>query len=388
MTFVPTLSLVSRALSPVYADLIPSPKRACFNIADIIRSRGIDVRVVAETVARDKIGTDTRNIVEGGDDMVTHPVMLEDVQEAAQEERAAEGTYETLRSLGCRIIRVESAVTALTKRIAELERDNRRLRGTASVDGQRRVKRITHPAMPKDIPEPAQEGAVEVTYGTLGDFVQRFHDHREAIPVHRVHVIKGVQRVQGHRIVRVVSALTDLTKRVAELERDYKRLRGTASVESQKVGRLQRGMSHMQREMRQMKMPNTRSGASMTHEEVKELVAHRVVEEIEARKVARNHETLNENEDEQEGENGGNENEDEQEGENGGNENGGNRGNGNGENEGNKNEGNRGNENEGNGENGNHGMNYGGFMPMARECTFQDFLKCKTHTFSGSEGIV
>nr|GEZ47857.1 hypothetical protein [Tanacetum cinerariifolium] len=95
------------------------------------RSRGIDVRVVAETIARDKIGTDTRNIVEGGDDMVTHPVMLEDVQEAAQEERAAEGTYKTLRSLGCRIIGVESAVTALTKRIAELERDNRRLRGTA-----------------------------------------------------------------------------------------------------------------------------------------------------------------------------------------------------------------------------------------------------------------
>nr|GFB97311.1 putative reverse transcriptase domain-containing protein [Tanacetum cinerariifolium] len=33
-------------------------------------------------------------------------------------------------------------------------------------------------------------------------------------------------------------------------------------------------------------------------------------------------------------------------------------------------------------------MNYGGFMPMARECTFQDFLKCKPHAFSGTEGIV
>ncbi|GJW56288.1 putative reverse transcriptase domain-containing protein [Tanacetum coccineum] len=36
----------------------------------------------------------------------------------------------------------------------------------------------------------------------------------------------------------------------------------------------------------------------------------------------------------------------------------------------------------------NHGMNYGGFMPMARECTFQDFLKCKPHNFSGTEGVV
>nr|GFD53811.1 hypothetical protein [Tanacetum cinerariifolium] len=47
---------------------------------------------------------------------------------------------------------------------------------------------------------------------------------------------------------------------------------------------------------------------SMTHEEVEELVARRVAEEIEARKVTRNLEALNEIEEEQEGENGGNEN--------------------------------------------------------------------------------
>nr|GFB16118.1 hypothetical protein [Tanacetum cinerariifolium] len=64
----------------------------------------------------------------------------------------------------------------------------------------------------------------------------------------------------------------------------------------------------------------------MTHEEVEELVSRRVAEEMEAREVARNLETLNENEEEQEGENGRNEN----------------GGNGNGGNE----------------ENGNHGMNY------------------------------
>nr|GEV35964.1 putative reverse transcriptase domain-containing protein [Tanacetum cinerariifolium] len=149
-----------------------------------------------------------------------------------------------------------------------------------------------------------------------------------------VEVIKGVQREQGHRNVGVESAVTVLTKRVAELERDNKRLRGTASVESQRVERLQHGMSP---------------------------------EEMEAREAAKNLETLNENEDEQEGENGGNVN-----GENGGNGNGGNGG----------------NENGGNGENGNHGMNYEGFMPTARECTFQDFLKCKPHTFSGTEGVV
>ncbi|GKF82342.1 hypothetical protein Tco_0243998 [Tanacetum coccineum] len=76
---------------------------------------------------------------------------------------------------------------------------------------------------------------------------------------------------------------------------------------------------------------------------------------------------------------------------NGGNENEGNGGN---ENGGNENGGNERNENEGNGENGNgnrnknHGMIYGGFMPVSRECTFQDFLKCKPQNFSGTKGVV
>nr|GEW32369.1 reverse transcriptase domain-containing protein [Tanacetum cinerariifolium] len=169
---------------------------------------------------------------------------------------------------------------------------------------------------------------------------------------------------RGHRTVRVELAVTALTKRVAELERDNRRLKDIASVESQRIDRLQRGM----------KIPNIRSRASMTHEKVEELVARRVAEEIEAREASRNLETLNENEEEQEGENGGNEI-------------GGNGGNGNRDNEGNENRGNGGNGSEGNGENRNRGMNYRCFMPMARECTFQDFLKCKPHTFLGTEGV-
>ncbi|GJX45638.1 putative reverse transcriptase domain-containing protein [Tanacetum coccineum] len=107
------------------------------------------------------------------------------------------------------------------------------------------------------------------------------------------------------------------------------------------------------------KMPNTRSEASMTREEFKELITRRVAEELEAREAARTLEPLNENGDEQEGEN---------------------RENGNGGNGGNGNGGNGENGNEGNGHrNRNHCMNYGGFMPVARECTFQDFLKCKPH---------
>ncbi|GKE18919.1 hypothetical protein Tco_1426496 [Tanacetum coccineum] len=113
-----------------------------------------------------------------------------------------------------------------------------------------RVERVTHHVMPKDTPEPTQEErVVECTYETLGILVQRFHDHTEAIPVHRVQVIEGVQREQGRRIIGVESVVTTLTERIAVMERDNQRLRGT--------------------------MHNTRSGASMANGEIEDLIARR-----------------------------------------------------------------------------------------------------------------
>ncbi|GJS16845.1 hypothetical protein Tco_0411317 [Tanacetum coccineum] len=178
MASISALPLVSGALSPVRADLVPSPKR--------VRDSGYlaDVEVdPRETSLRDDV------IVRVSDE----PHLEQDIDLEIQAE-------------------IDKCVKGLVKV---------------------RVERVTHPAMPKDILEPAQEGAVEVTYETLGDLVQRFHDHTQAIPVHRIQVIEGVKREQGHRIVGVESAVTALTKRIAELERDNKRLRGTASVESQ-----------------------------------------------------------------------------------------------------------------------------------------------------------
>ncbi|GKG00481.1 hypothetical protein Tco_0302171 [Tanacetum coccineum] len=71
-----------------------------------------------------------------------------------------------------------------------------------------RVDRVTHPVVVDDIPEPAKEGAIEVTYETLGDLVQRFHDYTEEIPVCHV-----------------------------QLERDNMRLRDMVDVASQRVSR-------------------------------------------------------------------------------------------------------------------------------------------------------
>ncbi|GJV64713.1 putative reverse transcriptase domain-containing protein [Tanacetum coccineum] len=301
MTSVPALSPVSGALSPVRADLIPSPKRVKDSgyLADVeVDPREISLRDDAIVRVSDEphLEQDTDPEIQAEiDECIAYADALRD------------------RGIDARVV------------VEAIDRDETEtgVRGPVEV----RVERVTHPVMPEDIPEPAQEGAVEATYKTLGDLVQRFYDHTQAIPVHRIQAIEGVQREQGHRMVGVDSAVIALTKRIVELERDNMRLRGTMSVE--KLEDLRRVLGStwatVLRDVRSIaalidiylwKMPNTRSGASMTHE---------------------------------------------------------NRGNG---------------ENENGNRNGNHGMNYGGFMPVARECTFQDFLKCKPHNFSGTEGVV
>ncbi|GJT86302.1 hypothetical protein Tco_1068019, partial [Tanacetum coccineum] len=86
-----------------------------------------------------------------------------------------------------------------------------------------------------------EETETEVTYEILGDLVQRFHDHTEEIPVHRVQTIESVQRDQGHRIVAT-----------------------------------------------RQTMPNTRSGASRTREGINEQIDFRLAGALGARDAARN----------------------------------------------------------------------------------------------------
>nr|GEW75335.1 hypothetical protein [Tanacetum cinerariifolium] len=193
MTLVPALSPVFEALSPVHVDLIPSPKR--------VRDSGYlaDVEVdPRETSLMDDA------IIRGSDE----PHLDQDIDPEVQAEINECIAYaDALRDKG---INVRVVVEAVDQEESEI--------------------------------------------GTRGS----------------VEVIEGVQKEQGCRIVEVESAVTTLTKRIAELERDNR------------------------------KMPNTRSGASMTQQEVEELVTRRVAEEIEARKAAMNLEPLYESRDEQE----------------------------------------------------------------------------------------
>ncbi|GJZ36697.1 hypothetical protein Tco_0582888, partial [Tanacetum coccineum] len=202
MTYVPALPLVSEALSPVRADLIPSPKRVkdFGYLADV----EVDHR---ETSLRDDV------IVKGSDE----PYLEQDIDPEIQAK--IDKCFAYANALRDRGIDARVVVEAVDRVESETG-----ARGPVEV----RVERVMHLVMSDDIPEPAQEGAVEVTYKTLEYLVQR------------------------HRIVGVKSAVTALIERIAMLERDNRRLRDT--------------------------MPNTRSGASKTHGEIEDLIARRKVE--------------------------------------------------------------------------------------------------------------
>ncbi|GJS72915.1 putative reverse transcriptase domain-containing protein [Tanacetum coccineum] len=130
-------------------------------------------------------------------------------------------------------------------------------------------------------------------------------------------------------------------------------------------------------------MTNTRSG--MTHAAIEEMINQRVNAALEAHQVNQNL-ALGNNNGNGNGNNNGNGN-----GNDNGNGNGNNNGNGNGNDNGDGNENGNGNGNNG-GDNGdgneNPNVNGRGGRLVARECTYQDFMKCQPTSFKGTEGVV
>nr|GEY30413.1 hypothetical protein [Tanacetum cinerariifolium] len=229
MTFVPVLPPASEALSLVCSDLIASPKR----VRDSGYLADVDVGP-RETSLRDDV------ISRGSDE----PRLEQYIDPKIQAEIVECFAYaDALRDKGTDARVVVEAVDQ-----DEIETDALRDKGTDA--------RVVVEAVDQD----------EIETGVRGPLSQSYTGYSER------------PEGGGHRIIGVELAVTALTERVAKLERDNRRLRGTTSVESQRGDRLRRGM----------KMPNTRSGASMTHEEIEDLVTRLVAKEIEAREAAMN----------------------------------------------------------------------------------------------------
>ncbi|GKB75869.1 hypothetical protein Tco_0942764 [Tanacetum coccineum] len=256
------------ALSYARADLLPSPKRI----------RSSETATDLEGCSEDSFEPYMDVDVVRSDGIDIDPEIQAEIEECI-------AYADALRDRG-----IDARVVVEAVDREEIETD---VRGPVEV----RVDRVTHPVVADNILEPAQEGAVEVTYETLGDLVQRFYDHTEVIPVHRVQAIKSVQMDQGHRIVATGQQSVDMLKRIRELERDNMRLRDMMDVASQRIARSQRRELRVQKEMRQYlsvdpTMPNTRSGASRTREGVNEQIDRQMVGALGARNAARNLEPL------------------------------------------------------------------------------------------------
>ncbi|GKE01093.1 reverse transcriptase domain-containing protein [Tanacetum coccineum] len=183
---------------------------------------------------------------------------------------------------------------------------------------------------------------IDIPYGILmPDAIERLE-----------HVEEGLQDIYKHVIEIPL-------QRIEDIETGQKKLESRSLIAGrERASLLEQNMSI------------TRSG--MTPKAIEELVNQRVEEALAAYEATRAADTLKTESQSQNGSDGDN-----------GNSRNGNGGNGNG---GDRNGGD-GNGRNGNGGNGNPTENDRGVRPIARECTYQDFMKCQPLNFKGTKGV-
>ncbi|GKC72663.1 putative reverse transcriptase domain-containing protein, partial [Tanacetum coccineum] len=205
----------------------------------------------------------------------------------------------------------------------------------------------------------------------LDDVVRDFYHHMSEVRIDRIVGIETVQRrLEADQLIARGQRVS-MIERIDSLRLENLKVRAMLDIERDRVNSLRLHMSLSQEEFRQVRrdrddtrgrlrrlestMTNTRSG--MTPAAIEEMINQRVDAALEARRVNRDLGLGN------------------------GNDNGGGDGNGNDTGNGN-NGGDNGDGNE------NRNGNGRGDRPGARECTYQDFMKCQPLSFKGTEGVV
>ncbi|GKD05492.1 putative reverse transcriptase domain-containing protein, partial [Tanacetum coccineum] len=196
------------------------------------------------------------------------------------------------------------------------------------------------------------------------EVVQDIYWHVMEIPLQRVEDIESGQRELETRSLISGRERAGLLDRVATLERSNARLRGTLRMASTRVDRFRHRMSFMAGELRQIR--RFRYYDRLRFRRLETFVARCLaISHIEPHRVAlaaykANHaaglvvESESQNGDDGDKGNGG----------------------GNGD------------RNRGGIGNGNPNRNDSGVMPVARECTYHDFVKCQPLNFKGTEGVI
>ncbi|GJV25371.1 hypothetical protein Tco_1378066 [Tanacetum coccineum] len=236
---------------------------------------------------------------------------------------------------------------------------------------------MSAPIVKEEIVEPAREDPSDSS-GTRDGIVRSFEDMSVDLDDAMRDFYHYMSKVRIDRIVRIETAQrwleadyliargqrVSMIERIDSLRLENLKVHAMLDIERDRVNNLRLHMSLSQEEFRQVRrdrvdtqgrlrrtMTITRSG--MTPEAIEELVNRRVEEALaahEATRAANALETENQSQNGSDGDNG-----------NGGN---------------------------GNGRNENPDENGRGDRPVARECTYQDFMKCQPLNFKGTEGVV
>ncbi|GJT16131.1 hypothetical protein Tco_0874837 [Tanacetum coccineum] len=221
---------------------------------------------------------------------------------------------------------------------------------------------MSTPIVEEEIIEPAGEDSSDSS-GTRDGIVRSFED----MPIDLNDAVRDFYHHMSERV--------SMIERIDSLRLENLKVCAMLDIERDRVNSLRLHMSFSQEEFRQVRkdhddtrgrlrrtMTNTHSG--MTPATIEEMINQRVDAALEARRINRDLELGNRND------NGG--------GDGNGNVN----GNGNGNDTGNGN--NRGDNGDGNE---NRNVNGRGDRPVARECTYQDFMKCQALSFKGIKGM-
>ncbi|GKD74007.1 hypothetical protein Tco_1332289, partial [Tanacetum coccineum] len=113
---------------------------------------------------------------------------------------------------------------------------------------------IVRPVVDEDVPDHVTaDGAVKITYVILGDLVQRFHDHTEEIPVHRLQGIKTAQRQLKAGQLIASGERASLTDRIRRLGWENQKVRALLSIERDRVDSLRHHMALSQKEFCQIR---------------------------------------------------------------------------------------------------------------------------------------
>ncbi|GJX88437.1 putative reverse transcriptase domain-containing protein [Tanacetum coccineum] len=225
---------------------------------------------------------------------------------------------------------------------SDVREDDEEIEAEASAADTREI--VVDPLAIGDSSESFRGGILDLE-DTIYDIVHYMSEVR----IDRITEIETTQRQLEASQLVASGERASLVERIGSLRLEYLK---------EEFRQVRRDRDDTRRRLRRLESTMTITRSGMTPEAIEELVNRRVEEALAAHEATRAANALEAENQSQNGSDGDN----------------GNGGNGNGEN--------------GNGRNGNPNENGRGDRLVARECTYQDFMKCQPLNFKGTEGVV